>query len=358
MAVTAQTGTFSWGAQAAKGTIATEFFKHFAADIDLAPVSDDRLGAPEIGGDPVPTFPYRGGVMVGGGATINPRLQDTFGWLLTGVAGACAVATDKDVTGATVTGFNHHSFTFSTVKSHVPFMTFQKVIPGNTTTEFLGEQYQDCKIVSMAIACPNDGPISVRLDVLGRKPAYDDNPSYTYENTQFEDYKSVPVASVEGSYLKVPAFSANALPITQATITLANQPLDVRQEKNFGSPYLDDVTIVGRQLTVDMILKWTDPQLYLDIITGSTTGTTWTASPWVSDLKVLTLSSGLAIDSPVQPFQFMVEAPAVMYQLVGGIRLAGNGAVMMRVQGTAIASTGTYYTLHLGNERTTAYTFP
>ena len=358
MAVTAQSGVFSWGGQTAKGSVATQFYKHRAADIDLAAISDDRLGPPEVGGIPTPTFPYRAGIMAVGGATINPRLEDTFGWLLYGVAGAHTVATDKDVLDSTVTGFNHHTFTFATDAGFVPFMTFKKLIPGvQSSTDYLGESYIDCKIVNMTIALPNEGPITTRIDALGRTPAFDDNPSWTYENTEFEDYQSIPVSSVVGGFLKVPSFSATALPITQATVTVSNQPLDIRQEKVYGSPYLEDVTIVGRQMSVDMILKWSDPQLYLSILTGQTNGTQWVAAPWVSDLDVLSLATGTAILTT--PWQFRVTADAIMYQVVGGIRLAGNGAVMMRVQGTAIASTQDYYALHLGNLiNGTGYTWP
>ena len=53
MAVTAQTGVFSFGGQTGKTTISSTFFKHRASDIDLATISDDRLGPPEVGGEPV-----------------------------------------------------------------------------------------------------------------------------------------------------------------------------------------------------------------------------------------------------------------------------------------------------------------
>lgn len=357
MSVTAQAGVFSWGGQSAKGTVATTLYKHRAADIDLGAISDDRLGPPEVGGIPTPTFPYRAGVLAAGGATIYPRLENTFGWLLYGGAGAWSVATDKNVFDTTTTGFNHHTFKFNTVAGFVPWMTYRKEIPGTVATEYLGETFIDCKMISTTIALPNDGPISTRVDVLGRTPEWDDNPSFTYDNTEFEDYESIPVGCVTGGFFKVPGFSASALPITQATITLANQPLDIRQEKIYGSPYIEDVTIVGRQLTVDMILKWTDPQFYLKVLTGSTTGTNWTAAPFVQDLDVYGLST---LDSSVtgQPWQFRVEAESVMYQIVGGIRLAGNGALMMRLQGTALApSSGDYFKFHLGNTET-SYTWP
>lgn len=357
MAVTAQAGTFSFGGQSAKETLAATFYRHRASDIDLATISDDRLGPPEVGGVPTPTIPYRAGVMAAGGAVINPRLEDTIGWLLYGALGDTTVTADENVFGTTDTGVYHHEFMFATDAGLVPWMSFQKEIPGETGTDDLGEQFTDCKIVNLAVALPNDGLITSRVDVLGRAidTNFVTNPSWSYDNT-FEDYESIPIGSVIGGYLQIPTYGASNLPITQANVTLTNAPLDIRQEKNFGSPYLDSVTVVGRSLTIDMILKWTDPELYRDIITGSTTGTQWTAAPYVSDLDVYVQSPNL-ISGQASPYQLRIQAPSVMYQVVGGVRLAGNEAVMLRVTGTALASASDYVTFHVANE-TTEYSWP
>lgn len=357
MAVTAQAGTFSFGGQTGKGTVASTFYRHRAADIDLATISDDRIGPPEVGGVPTPTIPYRAGVMAAGGAMINPRLEDTIGWLLYGAAGSVATTADENVFGTTDTGLYHHVFKFASAAGFVPYMSFRKEVPGQTSADDLGETFQDCKIVNMTVALPNDGLITSRVDVLGRAADtnFTTNPSWSYDNT-FEDYPSIPIGSVTGGYLKVPTYSANELPITAATVTLTNAPLDIRQEKNFGSPYLDEVTVVGRSLTVDMILKWVDPELYRDIITGSTTGTQWTAAPYVSDLDILTVSPNDIVGLN-NPYQLRIQAPAVMYQVQGGIRLAGNQAVMLRVTGTALASTQDYIQFHVANEAT-QYVWP
>ena len=359
MAITSQTGKLSFGGQSAKETEATTYYQHRASDIDLAAISDDRLGPPEVGGINTPTIPYRAGLVATGGATLNPRLEDTFGWLLYGALGAHSVTADEDVLGNTVTGYQHHEFTFDTDTAFIPWMSFRKEVPAVDATTDHGEIYVDCKILNFALALPNDGLITTRLDVLGRMATgtqFESNPSWSYDNTQMEDYPSIPIGSVTGGYLKIPTFSATALPITAANVTLTNAPLDMRQEKVFGSPYLEDVTITGRALTVDMVVKWTDPQLYRSILTGTTNGTNWTAAPFVSDLDVVTRSPSLA-GTTGESYALRVEAPAVMYQVVGGIRLAGNNAVMLRVQGTAIASTSDYVTVHLGNEAT-AYTWP
>lgn len=362
MAVTAQTGIFSFGAQSAKGTPPSTYYKHYASDIDLAPISDDRVGPPEVGGVVTPTLAYRAGTLATGGALINPRLQNTVGWIMRGAMGAWTVSTDENVFGTTTTGFYHHEFYFdTTVASLVPWMGFRKLVPGTVATQFSGEVYKDCKIVGLTFALPNDGLISSRLDVLGRLWEFTTGTAataWTYGNTVFDANASVPIGSVSGGFLKVPTYSATELPVVQATVTLANAPLDIRQEKVFGDPYLEDVTIIGRSALVDMIVKWNDPALFKAIMTGSTTGTEWTASPFLSDLDVYALSHQESSVSG-QPYELRFEAPNVMYQVVGGIRLAGNGAVMMRVTGTVIQPTsGNYLTMHLGNTYSTGYTWP
>jgi hypothetical protein len=361
MSIVAQAGIFGFGPQAGKEVSASTLYKHRASDIDLAAISDDRLGPPEVGGTPVPTVPYRAGIIAAGGATIAPRLENTFGWLLQGVAGDCTTSSNEDVFGTTATDFYHHEFAFDTTsEGYVPWMTFYKEIPAATSTDRFGETYEDCKVVNMTLTLPNDGLIQSRIDVIGRMAdnttQWEDNPSKVFGNTDYEDFESIPIGSNTGGYIQIPDFSGEDLPVVQATVSFQNAPLDIRQEKVYGSPYLEDVTIIGRALTLDMVVKWQDASLYRSILTGSTTATTWQCAPFVSDLDIygLTCEDSLGAGTP---WQIRVTAPKVMYQLAGGIRLAGNEAVMMRLTGTAIKGTEDYFTIHLGNT-TASYVWP
>ena len=360
MAVTAQQGTFSFGPQTAKGSIATQFYQHRAVDIDLATISGDQLGPMEVGGVPTPTIPFRNGVTAAGGATIAPRLENTMGWLLHGLCGAHSVTGDEDVLGNTVTGMYNHEFTFSTTnESYVPYMSFRKDIPGaaENGSEDLGETFEDCKIINAAFTLPNDGLVTSRVDVLGRGTGtnFESAPTWTYANTQMEEYNSIPIGSVTGGYFKIPDYSATELPIIGGSVVITNAPLAVAQEKIFGSPYMQDITIVSRRLAVDLIVKWEDPDLYRAVLTGSTTGTAWTTTPFVEDLDVFALAADDAILTT--PWGIRFQAPSVMYQIAGGVRLAGNQSVALRVTGVALASTSDYFTVNLGN-LTTTYTWP
>jgi hypothetical protein len=59
-----------------------------------------------------------------------------------------------------------------------------------------------------------------------------------------------------------------------------------------------------------------------------------------------------------QPYKLRVQSPSVMWQVNGGIRLAANQNVMMRLQGTAIdPASGDYVTVDMDNE-VASYTWP
>lgn len=358
MAVSAQDGVLSFGAQSAKDTIAATFYQHRASGIDLGIQSDDRLGPPEIGGLAVPTIPYRAGVMAVGGATIAPRLENTVGWLLHGAVGSWASTVDENVFGTSETDYVHHTFTLPDPSTAIPYMTFRKKVPSETAGKELGEIYTNSKIVSFATTLPNDGLIQSRVDIMGtaEDTMFEDPSGWTYGNTEMETYESIPIGSVTGGYLQIPDYSASDLPVTQARAILTNTPLPPADEKNFGSPYLDAVTVVNRAFAVDLLLKWKDQDLYRSILAGSTTATQWVAACWTEDLDIYTISPG-STPNTTEPYALRIQASEVQYR-VTGVGLSGQDAIVLRVQGTAIApASGEYVTFHLGNEQTD-YSWP
>lgn len=358
MAVTAMAGIVSFGPQIGLGSLAASWFKHRVTQIDLAPNDDTRLGVPEVGGIPVPTFPYKAGVLVSGGMTLQPRLESVFGWILYGALGKCDTAT----VGETGTPYDH-VFRFKSDPANVPYVSVRKMIPkknGASDTD-LGEIFKDCKITSLAMTFPNDAPITSRVDLLGREFAFDHAPDqWTYVNATFEDYESIPVGCETNGYLKLLDFNNGAeLPVVAATVTFQNIPLDIRQERVFGSPFLEDITIVMRQLTFDVLVKWNDPKLYATILTGSVTGTAWTAQPYTGRLEVF-VNSPSAIGGGVisSHYSLKIEASECMFAMTEGITLAGNQAVMARFTGTALApGSGDYCRFTLRNKVST-YPWP
>lgn len=350
MAVTAQSGVYSFGPQAGKGVPATTYYRHRAVDIDLGVQDDVRLGQLEVGGLPVPTFPYKAGYVIGGGATLQPRLKDTFGWLLYGALGKW---TATAVGGHA--GVYDHTFEMSDDGTAVPWMGMRKYIPplsGDLYTD-LGESYLDLKVLGLIFQMGSDTPLTARVDSLGREFVLDDNAAeWDYAN-DYEDWESIPVACMTDGYISV---GGEELPVVQATFQWQNSPLDIKQEKIIGSPMIDDVTILTRQLSFDIMVKYNNAELYRQVLTGSVDGTVWTGTPFTAALDIKTVSS-VNIPSDTIPYSLNAIATKVQLQQVGGIKLGAGQAIFMRFQGVALDTGGQYAKFVLRNKVAT-YTWP
>jgi hypothetical protein len=351
MAVTAQAGTVGFGPQPAKGTLATTWLRHRATLVDLAIIDPTQEGAPEVGGLPVPTFPYKTGPMVGGGLTLQPRLMDSLGWLLYGVLGSVESTETPGGSGL----YNHVFKMLGGEETYVPWMSFRKHIPrkDNGVGTDLGEIYKDCKVMGFTLQLPNQEPLTSRLDVMGREATLDHDPTAWVWDNNFEHWQSIPVACQTGGFLKV---AGAEMAIVNASVGFQNVPLDPRQERVYGDPFLEDITILQRRMQYDMTVKWNNPDLYADIYTGATDGTEWSSAPKTGTFSVKAVSS-VNMDSEDEPYTLQIDADEVMMSPVGGITLAANQAVMMRFTGTALESDTNFCSFTLRN-KVTDYTWP
>jgi hypothetical protein len=356
MTITAASGVLSFGGQVAKGTLATEWYRHRAIAIDLDAIDEVREGAPEVGGIPVPTFPYKSGPVVAGGFTLQPRLEDTLGWLLHGTMGDVDSAVDDydaDI-------YNHEFILKADAESYVPYMSFRKAIPGNgvDADTDLGQIFKDCKIIGTSLVLPNSEPVTMRVDVLGREFSLDHDPSAWTDENEFEHWESIPVACVTGGYIKIGGVE---YPVVQATLGFQNVPLDIRQERIFGDPFIEDVTIVQRRLAYDITVKYNDPDLYAEILTkgsvgGGATGTIWGPEPKTASLDIKTVSS-VNMTGKSEPYSLRVQADEVMMSQVGGVALAAGQGIMMRFTGVALEATN-YAKFTLRNLNDAGYVWP
>ncbi len=349
MSVTAAAGIFSFGPQPDMGVPATDFYRHRGTLIDLGVQDDVREGAPEVGGIPTPTFPYKAGVMCSGGAVIQPRLENSLGWLLYGALGK-VTSTESPGGG----GMYNHKFEMTTDATLVPWMTFRKAIPrrqGGVASD-LGEQYEDGKLLGLALTLASDAPVTARLDALTRTFSLDHDPAAWVYANEFEDWQSIPVGCKTEGYIKI---DGESLPIVSAQVGWQNVPLDPRQERVYGSPYLEDVTVTQRRFTYDLMVKWNNPALYAKLLTGSAVGTAWSGNPFTGTFTAKTVSSR-NMPTEVEPYSLIMEAAEVMMSQVGGIQLAANQSIMMRFQGVALANAN-YASFTLRNKQA-SYTWP
>jgi hypothetical protein len=365
MTTTAQAGIFGFGPQVTKGTkvldtVGNGYFRHRGTMIDLGPVDDSRIGQPEVGGVPLPTLPYKGGVIVQGGATLNPRLESSIGWLLYGAFGYVTSAAGGGTT-------RDHTFGLSpTNPSYVPWMGFRKFIPNDVPAKILGEQYHDCKIVGLTLTLPNDDLISARVDVIGRTFDMSAGSACTWGTStgstsgwkattgEFESYESIPIGCNTGGGITV---NGTELPVLAATVSIQNIPVDLRQERVYGDPYLDNITIVGRAVALDLTVKWNDPDLYRSILTGAASGTTWSPKPFIAPV-VITAVSPDNIVGEAEPYSLTISIAKAMLALNGSVQLAGNQAVIMRFTGTALEYPGNTAVTAVLTNKVTSYTWP
>jgi hypothetical protein len=356
MAVTAQAGIFGFGPQSAMESAATDFYRHKATLIDLGVMDDIRVGPLEIGSGPFPTFPYKAGYVVGGGVDLQPRLESSLGWLLYATLGDLS-------TGAPVDGVYPHTFKpLAADQSFVRWMSLRKYIPmkeGDTDTD-LGELYTDCKPVGLSLTLPNAAPITARWDFIGRTFALvPDIAAWTWENT-YEDWQSIPVGCETGGYIRFTGggMTAEELPIVGARVNFANQNLDLAQEKVYGTPELEDITILQRQMSFDVTVKWNNPELYRAILTGSKTGSVWSSRPLTGEMAIATVGTGLAGSSPTQKFELDITSASIMWQMNAPITLAGGRAVIMRFTGTSLEPDAGNYVEFLLKNDTASYAWP
>jgi len=342
MSVTAAQGILGFGAQPAMGTLATEWFRHRATMVDLDVADPVLEGPPEVGGIGVPTFPYKPGPMVGGGATIMPRLEDTLGWLLYDLIGQ--VDSEEVDSGG---GLFDHTFELpSDISIGNPWMSFRKYIPranGEEGTD-MGQVFKDCKMIGATLTLPNDAPVSMRLDVLGREAELADPTGWSWANN-YESWESIPVGCVTDGYLQT---DDAEMPVVGANVSFQNIPLDPRQERVFGSPFLEDITTIQRRLTYDMIIKWKNPDLYHKILTGAVDGTAWSSHPYTASFKVKMVSSENIPTFDI-PYSLKIEADKILMNMVGGLVLAANQSILMRFQGVALESESSYAKFILRN---------
>jgi len=351
MSVTAAKGILGFGPQAAKGTLATVWQKHRALAIDLDAIDETREGPAEVGGLPVPSFPYKAGPLVGGGATIQPRLFGSLGWILYGMLGDVTTAADDYATSA----FKHTFHFLEDYEDFNPWMSFRKHIPAvdaTPGTEF-GQIFKDCKIIGGTLVLPNDAPLNMRVDVLGREFVLDDDPgSWSWASADFEHWESIPIGCLTGGYIKV---DGEEFPVVSATVGFQNVPLDIRQERVFGSPWIEDITTIQRRMVYDMVVKYRNPDLYRKILTGAVDGTVWSGRPTTSSLAIKTVSSE-PMPGETDPYALEIDADEIMLNQVGGITLAANQSILMRFQGVALEAAN-YASFTLTNQ-VASYTWP
>ena len=249
----------------------------------------------------------------------------------------------------------------------IPYMGFRKYIPDDcqASNYKLGETYNDCKIVGLTVNLPANDLISARVDAIGTDFLMEQDPAWGTSSGSagwataggFEGFEDTAIATNTLGYIKVPWNDGLDLAVIGGSVGFQNIPLGEQQERVFGTPSREDVTIVSRALSFNFVVKWDNPDLYRTVITGSKSGTTWTSDPFTARLDLMAYAGSNMTGSSV-PASLRVEARSVHMSIVGTPVLAGADAVLLRFAGSALDDPGYDYVRITLSNLETAYTWP
>lgn len=362
MSVGVQQGTLSIGMQAAKvGSAAFvmgdyDWQRTRAVLFEGGAMQDVRPFMQEIDDAPTIAGAYKVGRFSAGRVSLVPRLEGTLGWYLYSMLGAVTTTTGEDVLENAVVGVNTHRFSFAANAYSLPWFSLRKYVPGDTdvASSASGEVAYDCKMDSMRLVVPNAGKLAMEFNYRGRSWALYDNPSWTYANT-LEDSGSSPDAG--NGHIKI---NGVEYPFVAMELLGANGLSSIQEEYVIGSGSPDDFAVLGpRVFQIRLTYKYSVKDLYRLALTGSSTGTTWSPTPW---------ETNFAAGSPdTWAFEAYFEAPDVIgatstkHQLllragrviwdVESIRLAPNQLGFQQVTGTVVtpASGVSFFDALIGN---------
>jgi hypothetical protein len=339
-------GDFAYGPQTGMGSIATVYYRHRATMSGIGAVQDMRNLPLEIGGALNPTGAYKGGVFGGGGVELTARLQDVFGWLLYAAAGSAST-----MAATPEAGMVRHVFIPVSQSSDAKWLTLRQKTPGVNTD--IGEVILDSRLTALRISASPRMPVTAQVGFVGREPSIDSGVAgWTYANV-YEDDASVALAN-QGATITLDGVTNKAVAVT---IDLINQYTTPDEEAIIGSAYPDDFVLLSQSLMFTWTYKWSDPDLYRSILTGSPSGTAWDNAIYYNEMHIA-LTSASNVSGQTSPYRLSVKAPRVAWQAAGPPQLAAGRQLRQQYVGTAqLPSSGEYYHIALDN-KVASYTWP
>lgn len=358
MTVSAVEGVFGYGAQTAKGTLATTWYRHKALDVNLGMMQSVNYFPQEVGGGIHPTGVFKAFAFGGGNVTLHPRLENVIGWLFYAGCGQLS-----NMTNVPEAGMTRHRFMPPDAASDVGWMSLRKYIPGATgASDDLGEIIEDARVASLQFNIAAANICGLNVGFVGREPYLDVTcgaGEWTWNNA-YEDYPSVPLGNKGG--LKVP-LGGGERKATACTVTIANAYTTPREELIIGSYYPDDFILQQQVFSVRWILKWQDSNLYDYIVTNNGTPdgsghVAWSPVVYTSDFELIA-ESPADVSGYSNPYRLRFYAQEMAWQSEGTPRLVGGGWLALPIVGTALQQTNNSDTFYADVDNDTAtYAWP
>lgn len=356
------------------------------ADFDVSDYTWYRTRAPQIsvgtqqmqevfpletGGPIVPTGAFKSMQFTAGTVAMIPRLEEFIGLIFYAMTGRIESDTDASWNTSTnafasdVTGANAHRFTFDPENTFaLPWVAVRTRVPGTTPDKTYGELCWDVKIGSYQLTIPAAGLLGSSVNFVGRKASYPTSAeinAWDYENVT-EDSTSAPIAG-KGSF----KIGGVEYPITSASIELANNLTTPQQEAVVGALHPDDFVALSRAVTIRIVYKWDNPDLYKQILANGADNVDWSPVPFIQDTSGATKAfeaefqspANISGASPATPYSLKVIADRVTWQIDrGGIQLQAGNIIQVPYVGTVLepASGDEYIQFILANDST--YTVP
>jgi hypothetical protein len=367
--VPSQAGIFSFAPQPVK--IGTEFtfdenavnwYKVRSPRVDLGTIQDQQIFPLEVGGIIVATGAYKQAHFFGGDIDMLPRLEGNFGYLLEALLGAVDTQADEDADGGSVTGLNSHFFTFASDSFSIPWLSARSLRPGVEAADYIGETGFDCKVAMMRFTVPQMGKMQVRMGLVGRDSYLDEAPSWTYTNADFEEAGSVPEAG-RGSF----SIAGTEFPAMGCVIDVVNNLTTPQQEMILGSFNPDHFVPLTRGCTIRFTYKWSNPDFYQQILTGTASGETWDSLPFMTESNG-SLAFEAIFESPQEisdtppldrSYRILFRADRVTWSVDGPPTMQGGGIMTQNYTGTVLAADDDqeYFIIVVENEQD-SYAWP
>lgn len=351
-----------WGAgpQTAKGVAATTFYAFRAMRVAGGPQELAQTAEPEVGGQPLPDAAYKVGVFTREQIDLYMRLEDDIGWLLYALTGAVSTTADTPESGMHTHTFRMDPTSTLTMLT-LKWLSTRRIIGQPAIGHNFGMQVVDNRIEAMMFNLAAAAALTCRMNMLGRTHTLSDDPSaWTWAASSPEGFDSVPISANTNSHFKVPDFSASALPTQQVQIQFGNVLTQPTQEFIIGSPYMDDIAALYRNIGLNWTYKWYDEDLYLYMVANGGTGTSidWSAIVPSGSFEAK-ISTPQNVSGMSNPYSITFAAPEVFWFPTAPPSLSGLNLIQLPVSGIVAATDdgSDPFTIQLVNE-TSAYTWP
>jgi hypothetical protein len=346
MSIPGQSGVFSFGLQSGqlpeKMRLEVDqipWFRTRAPRIGLTTVQQQDVFPAETGGPIVPTGAFKAGQFGAGDVELIPRIENVLGLLLLGALGSVTTHANsiydpqtESVSGHT--GVNTHIFRFDQTSSfNLPWLALRKYVPGRTADDAYGEIFQDSMVRSLRLDVRAAGLLGATVSFQSVRVNYPlpaEVNAWTYQNST-EDSTSAPLSNI--GHVRI---SGVKHPITQMTIELNNELTQPQQEMVISNFHPDTFVPLSRNLTMRIVVKWRNPDLYKQLLMGGTDKVDWDALPFIRDTAGAKEAFEASFYAPnnipgtTTPYMLSVRANRVVMQVDrGGVELAAGQIIQV-----------------------------